>query len=518
MKSVVQLCVEEWISLLPHDDVLQGDDIVPYLTNCLSEQRHVMAVLKPQTEAQVINIVRIASKHHIALYTISTGHNWGYGSALPVVENCAILDLSKMITIRDFDAELGLVTLEPGVTQKQLVDYLIEHNLDFYVPTTGAGPSASIVGNALERGFGITPDEDHFRAVTSVRAVLADGGIYQSPFTEMHSANAGVWRWGIGPYIDGLFAQGNMGIITALQITLVSKPAHTEVYAFTLKKSASYEEMLLSITKLLNDMRGMVAGLKVLNREQLISTIGTDQQGMSLPRDFEWMGIGVIRCPKKLIKPIRQEITSKLKGCASQVVFVNRKKTHWLGKIFRFVPGRIGWRINDELRRANQMLDIVSGVPRALELGLVYRFVPKPEGLPVDPIRDGVGILWYAPVLPLKAALINDMTIMMKEVMARHGFPQAISFTTVSEKCAIGVIPIIYDKAAGAEKAHQCFNELWDKGNALGCPPYRVNVTAMEKLTDPTDSVYWQTVGKIKQALDPKHILSPGRYAPPPQP
>lgn len=514
MKPAVNLCVEEWRSLLPQACVLQGEGVTPYLTNCLSVERQVIAVLKPQTEAHVVAIVRTASQHRVALYTISTGHNWGYGSAMPTADNCAILDLSQMNVIRDFDAELGLVTLEPGVTQKQLVDYLAERNLDFYVPTTGAGPTASIIGNALERGFGITPDEDHFRAVTAMRAVLADGSIYQSPFSDMGSANAGVWRWGIGPYVDGLFAQGNMGIVTAMQIALVAKPAHTEVYAFTLKKSASYEEMLECIIKLLVDLRGMVGGVKVLNREQLISTIGTDQQGMKLPRDFEWMGLGVIRCPKNLIKPIRREIKDRLTACSSQVVFVNRKKTAWLKKIFKHLPGQVGWRINDEIRRANQMLDIVSGVPRALELGLVYHFVPKPEGLPVDPIQDGVGILWYAPVLPMKTSLIAEMTAMIKEVLGKHGFPQAVSFTTISEKCAIGVIPVIYDKALGADKAHQCFNELWDRGNALGCPPYRINVAAMEKLTEPANSVYWQTVARIKAALDPEQVLSPGRYAP----
>jgi FAD/FMN-containing dehydrogenase len=55
---------------------------------------------------------------------------------------------------------------------------------------------------------------------------------------------------------------------------------------------------------------------------------------------------------------------------------------------------------------------------------------------------------------------------------------------------------------------------LWERGNALGCPPYRINVEAMPQLTNRPGSVYWDTVAKIKAALDPNHILSPGRYAP----
>ena len=94
---------------------------------------------------------------------------------------------------------------------------------------------------------------------------------------------------------------------------------------------------------------------------------------------------------------------------------------------------------------------------------------------------------------------------------------QTVSFTTLSERCAIGIVPIIYKKPDDHEKdkAHQCFHELWKKGEALGCPPYRINIAAMEELANPSKSVYFQTVQALKDALDPGHILSPGRYSPP---
>ena len=34
------------------------------------------------------------------------------------------------------------------------------------MPVTGAGPNCSLLANALERGYGITPPTDHFGAVT----------------------------------------------------------------------------------------------------------------------------------------------------------------------------------------------------------------------------------------------------------------------------------------------------------------------------------------------------------------
>jgi 4-cresol dehydrogenase (hydroxylating) len=54
------------------------------------------------------------------------------------------------------------------------------HSMPFLVPVTGAGPSCSVVANALERGFGVTPITDHFGAIISMKVVLPDGEIYES--------------------------------------------------------------------------------------------------------------------------------------------------------------------------------------------------------------------------------------------------------------------------------------------------------------------------------------------------
>ncbi|MDE3016783.1 MAG: FAD-binding oxidoreductase [Pseudomonadota bacterium] len=514
MHSGNEACLREWHAILPKGRILPETGVARYRENCLSLVRRILAVLQPENEAEIVMIVQIASRHRVPLYTISTGHNWGYGTSLPVMDGCAILDLSRMTAIRDFDAELGLVTLEPGVTQQQLFDFMKEHRLDFYVPTTGAGPTTSIVGNALERGFGMTPEEDHFRAVTSVRAVLASGEIYQSCFTEMGAPQAGVWKWGIGPYLDGLFAQGNIGIVTSLQIALAPKAEHTEIYMFTLKDEAGLEQMLEACRGLMADMRGTLGNMKILNRQQLASTIGDAQIGAGLIREFAWMGFGVFRCKKGMVPSIRKEIRRALAAHTSQLTFVNERRNALLNRLSRWIPGKTGAVVKRQLGCIGFLMDLVNGVPRADGLGLVYQHVKMSTIPPVDPVQDGVGVLWYAPVLPMKPALIIRMIGMVQNVLAKYGFTQAISFIVSNEKCAIGVVPLIYKRPEGAETAHQCYRELWERGNALGCPPYRINVGAMPELTGQPGSVYWDSVGKIKAALDPNHILSPGRYAP----
>src|SRR5207253_5916875 len=141
----------------------------------------------------------------------------------PVTEGCVVLDLSGLDRILDMDGEFGLVTVEPGVTQQRLHDHLARRGHPFLVPVTGAGPHCSLIGNALERGYGITPYADHFAAVTALQAVLPDGRLYRSALSELGGTEVDrAFKWGIGPFLDGLFAQGSFGIVTQMTIALAA--------------------------------------------------------------------------------------------------------------------------------------------------------------------------------------------------------------------------------------------------------------------------------------------------------
>ena len=162
-------------------------------------ERSIAAALRPRSVDDVVAIVDIARENTIPVYPVSTGHNWGYGSANPVTDGCVIVDLSGLDRVVNTDVALGLVTVEPGVTQQILYDYLERNRLAFLVPVTGAGPHCSLVGNALERGYGITPYADHFGAVTAMEAVLPNGRICRSALSELGGGTVDrAFKWGIG--------------------------------------------------------------------------------------------------------------------------------------------------------------------------------------------------------------------------------------------------------------------------------------------------------------------------------
>ena len=98
-----------------------------YHSSCIPVSRVIAAVLQPDSAKDVQQIVKIAAKFNVGLYPISTGNNWGYGSANPVRDNNIIVDLSRMNRIIEVNQKLAYTVIEPGVTQQQLYEYLMDN-------------------------------------------------------------------------------------------------------------------------------------------------------------------------------------------------------------------------------------------------------------------------------------------------------------------------------------------------------------------------------------------------------
>ena len=185
MTANQQAAISAWSEALGAEFVLHSEAAqIAYGSDTGDAKRRIVAALLISDAAQLKTVLKISQQHRLAVYPISTGHNWGYGTALPPRDDCVIIDLSRLQSIIDFDAELGVVTLEPGVTQGMLAEYLAKGQHDFLVPVTGAGPSCSLMANALERGYGVTPYVDHFGAVTDIEGVLPDGSPYRTALRE----------------------------------------------------------------------------------------------------------------------------------------------------------------------------------------------------------------------------------------------------------------------------------------------------------------------------------------------
>src|SRR5688500_3444825 len=120
------------------------DTIRRYTANVSALERVIVAVLYPETSADVQALVRMANEVRLPLYPISTGCNWGLGSKLPVRDGAAVVDLSRMNQIHEINETHGYAVIEPGVTQRRLYERL--KDTSYFLSVTGSGADTSILG------------------------------------------------------------------------------------------------------------------------------------------------------------------------------------------------------------------------------------------------------------------------------------------------------------------------------------------------------------------------------------
>jgi 4-cresol dehydrogenase (hydroxylating) len=526
-----------WRTRLGETRVLAGTAAQrAYGTCTTAAERAVPAALRPSSAEDIAPILEIARRHHVPLYPISTGHNWGYGTALPAVDGCAVLDLSGLDRIVHMDPELGLVTVEPGVTQQHLYRYLEHAQLPFLVPTTGAGPDCSLVGNALERGYGITPYADHFGAVTAIEAVLADGRTYRSALSEAGGAAVDrAFKWGVGPYLDGLFAQGNFGIVTRMTIALAPRPERIAAFLFAVRDDDGLEAAVAGVRQVLRRLGGVAGSINLMNARRVLAMMEPYPASLAgadgiLPHEAvatlarrnritAWTGFGALYGSAGVVKAAERVVRATLKPAVSKLNFVTPDMASRLNRLV----DRVSWLrtggLANKLRTLDASLQLVAGKPSRVALPLAYWKSPnRPDhagGL--DPARDGCGLIWYPPLVPMRPEQVRQYVAMVERVCGAHGVEPLITLTSLSDRCFDSSVPLLFDRddRGAADQAQACYRALLDAGKERGFLPYRMGVQAMDQLTS-AGGVFWDVVSQLKFALDPGGIIAPGRYSPPP--
>jgi 4-cresol dehydrogenase (hydroxylating) len=525
--------IEQWKQAIGADNV--ADDaatIDRYARTTMDVATRPACVLYPQSTEQVQAAVKIAAETGVVLYPISRGKNWGYGDACAPTDGAAIVDLSRMNKILEVNEELGYAVIEAGVSQSQLYQYLNQHGHRLWLDSSGAGFEASLVGNTLDRGFGHTRYGDHFLSTCGMEIVMPDARVLNTGFGHMPNARATrVYRYGIGPFIDGLFCQSNLGIITKIGLWLMPEP---EEFCFYFIKLDRDEELgpLVDRLRVLRMSGLLQSAIHVANDLRVLSGTGRypwkDANGVTpLPDDVRrlyrngsgvgaWNAAGSLTGTAGTVKASRKALRQAMAGLG-KIMFVDDRKLA-LGEFAVKCLGMIG--LGGKLRRQLEALKpnygLLKGIPTNEPLiGPQWRLRHPPAGA-CDPLDAGCGLLWASPVLPATSADANALVDMVKPIFAQFGFEMLITFTLITERAMIAITNVAFDKSNADEsaRARKCYDALMEAFFAKGFYPYRATLHALPKLVS-KDDVFWDVTRRIKGALDPKDIIARGRYIPP---
>ncbi len=524
--------LHSWRAILGSEHVITDPvALAASQTATFATAQRIPAIIRPATREEVRSCVRIANLHRTAIYPVSTGKNWGFGSRVPARDGCVLMELNRLNRILDYDEQLAYVTVEPGVTFRQVHEFLRAQDSGLMLSITGSTPDSSIVGNTLERGFGWGPYTDRFAHVCDLEVVLPTGDLVHTGFGRFpNTKTTPVARWGLGPALDGLFTQSNFGIVTRLTQWLAPRPRYFQVCFFTISHGAR-----------LPDLIDAVQSLRFNWSSRIMVTLANDYRFLSVHGQYPWQALANTRpFPPEVLEHIRmlwgadrwwngawngllgfyetsneqgiagrKVVIEALKGVVDRLGFADAMGT----EISRWDrPGDLGLAENSctELVLAEGGL---LGVPG--ERGVAGTYWRKKGPIPrvMDPDRDLCGVVICAPAVPFAGRHVGRAASIMAEAMTRYGFEPVLAATAISERLVHVVGMILYDREVPGEdeRAASCHHAMLQSLADEGYLPYRLGIQAMNQLPKAVDDTD-ELLKTLKRVLDPNNILAPGRY------
>lgn len=459
--------------------------------------------IKVSSEDQLIELVKMARAESKSVYVTSGNWNWGYGETDSIDKHAVGLDLAPMDKILGFDPVTGVVRLEPGVTQEHLLKYLTENNHPYCVPNTGAGSRGSILGNALERGFGIAPIHDHAGSILSVRGVLADGSIYQSALDEVNPRLTESFTWGVGPQLDKLISQSSWIIVTQVSIQLEKKPRCLDVMYLPLKAS----ELSLAVNQLgelLRDNFLHIGSIKIFNQKQVDDVVKGD----------EWVMTMVVYSHELNRKQNHKILKSYFDGFkTSRRMILSEERTRFIQKILRLINTKTTIRFANQLDDFLEMFHLANGKTsevgyKALDVNYDYL-----SGIKYDMSHFKSRLTWFSPICVLNGQEAERLMSVIKRLNTHDRFRfNTFTWSTLNKQTLALVIPILYQEAHEAE-FWPWYEKIHVELKKEGFIPYRFHINMMECLKRDLLPNYFKHVEKFEKAFDPEGVIQRGKYS-----
>lgn len=485
------------------------------------EELLVSAAVAPKDVGEVQAIVHIAQRHGIPLYPVSTGKNLGYGGAAPNVSGSVVVDLKRMNRIIEVDDRRHFAIVEPGVSYFDLHRHIRQRGLKVWIdcPDPGWG---SVIGNALDHGVGWTWGQyrDHFGAHCGMEVVLPNGELMRTGMGAMPGANTFAdFRYGYGPYLDGLFSQAGFGVVTKMGIQLMP-----EQEAFTRKLVTVPRRQdlvpLVDITNVL-ESSGIIGTpffesplLPLQMQDPALREIAMSPDvwnGNALDRYAEKAGVGSWQVALNFFGPEEiNEAKWRYAKAQLQKAIPAARFTDLESLRFPMTP--------EQEQAVRHKVDV--GIPSLNAFSMGARG-PMNPGHPTD------GHLFFSPVISRSGEEVLKAQRIFAEGMRAGAVDHAVAlgpfaFGPFSMPLPLharsfvlaGFVPIWRSDRAANRRSFEVMQHLIDLGAKHGYGEYRTSPLFQEQVMN-TYSFNGHALRRfcetLKDAVDPKGILAPGR-------
>jgi len=436
------------------------------------------AVVRPRTVEEIQRVLRLARSEKIPVTPASGGLSGGF--ACPLIEPGGILlDLSRMDRILEVDVDCRYMVVEPGVTSGAAWSYFRSNHPHLAPPVPdGAPPAATILGDAIERGFSLVTNKYGPQAdlVLGMEVVLPTGQVVRTGSWALPGAKP-FYKWGLGPDLGGLFlgAQGTMGVVTKLAIKVFPHSEHKDLIAYGFETVEDMVEATFEVLK------KEICVLVQCGNWWLVPTRIAPESEVSSERDF-WRKAGVPEWFSNFEIWGRDEEDLNRQQKVIHSVMEEAKKKGIKAEEWKLHPKQKASR----LTKPNKI-----AIPYALFKGS-YLF-----------------ITWYTPWRDAA-----QFCRIAEKKMTSYGLPPVLWVASIEHGREAICMPIVcFDPTKPEElKKVQDFNrETTDIFLSKGWLNYRPDPTTHSPKTFSMAREYFDLLKKIKSVLDPDGIMHPGR-------
>lgn len=512
----------------------------------IPDARTPVAYVRPGTREEVQEVVRIAAKHGLSLWPCSTGKNWGYGATTATSDGAVILLLERMNRIVEVNEELAYAVIEPGVTYRQLNAHLKERGYKLWTDCTDGPQDASVLGNALDRGIGETDYGDHFGNLCGIEAVLPDGRVVRTGGGHPEkSKSRHLFKWGTGPYLEGLFTQANFGVVTRAGLWLRRKPEAFNSFVFELARAEDFGAAIETLRELeldgvinskihmINDFTALSVVLKRYPWDLLDGKPCIDAALMQKLRKkynvAPWSLGGGIYGSREQVRAARAAIKRRL-GRYGRLIFLTDRRAKAIGALAKrlqrwrkskWLAGLSDAIANLVVRKPAELMEVLpqthallQGIPTDYFVRHAYfkARAAKPES-DINPARDGCGLIWAGPVVPMTGRHLDEVLNMCRPLFEQHGFDFYVALMVANPRSVIALMSVFYDKANPEEtaRARSLYNAMCEITAAAGYQQYRTSTMYMDRILAPSGT-FLDFANELKRAVDPQNVIAPGRY------
>lgn len=467
------------------------------------DDHEASAVVQPQSVEELQAVVRVANERRVPLWATSQGRNNGYGGSSPRVRGSVVVNLRRMNRVLEINEELGYAVVEPGVRWFDLYDAITAggHRLMLSCADLGWG---SVIGNSLDNGCTYLPYGVDMSAPCGLEVVLADGELLRTGMGAMPGNRAWhTYRRSLGPTLDPLFMQSNYGIVTKMGVWLMPFP---ETYMPIWVRAWRDDDL----APLLDTLRRLSLDDTIRMVPQVCNTL--IWASFVSRRTQWWDGEGPI--PDPIIDRIAKELEIGRWRIRAALYGDEAVVDHRFAKVkaaFEQIEGVEVWGTKTTPERAVDLDDpaerVQAGVPN-----LDINFMTGWYGGEVSG-----GHIGFSPVAPLTGRdgiAVRDL--MRSLIEKRAGLDYLGALLQINARSFIHITMVLFDTANEPQVrgAYDTCNLLVQEAATQGYGEYRAHLEFMDLAADQYswgDHAYRRFAERIKDAVDPNGILSPGK-------